>query len=426
MKRPKRVLVTVVAAGLLASCGEGPGNEPAASPPEVRTGAAAPAPSPSPSPTGPRTRLSVPSLYDTSRGWESDLPGTQIPLPHSGAVAVFREGGRNDGTFTVLDVTSGKVSWKADLKGPGIVSAFAISVQGVDYLVATASGAEGADVVSKGREITTIDIYAGRATGDDVAPLRHLELDGDGSVGNGGGGLLATFDDDVVMTVDPATGATEKYDLRKMKPPAGECKLCFGSTKAVAVTSRGPLLSVKSGFRHHYWVPGAWRSGTLTTGRPEQTFITPVGDLLVATWRDKGARDDTWAVLDPATAKVRAKVECAADQEAGEIKGFFRSAGGRYLVRGYTAFDLEKGTGHCFEETDRDKPVLLTGVTDDGVAFGTGASTAEQADPRVTVDLATGQVELADYIVAPFGDYSGYGLFWEDSTDTMVAYPRVG
>ncbi|MFI7632533.1 hypothetical protein, partial [Nonomuraea sp. NPDC049400] len=77
------------------------------------------------------------------------------------------------------------------------------------------------------------------------------------------------------------------------------------------------------------------------------------------------------------------------------------------------------------EETDQDKPVHLTGVTDDGVAFGIGASTADQADPRVTVDLATGQVQPGDYVVAPFGDYSGYGLFWDDSTNTMVAYPHV-
>ncbi|MBB5780215.1 hypothetical protein [Nonomuraea jabiensis] len=38
------------------------------------------------------------------------------------------------------------------------------------------------------------------------------------------------------------------------------------------------------------------------------------------------------------------------------------------------------------------------------------------ADPRVTIDLATGQVQPGNYVVAPFGDYSGYGLFWEDST----------
>ncbi|MFE9888022.1 hypothetical protein [Streptomyces scopuliridis] len=74
----------------------------------------------------------MPSLYDTSHGWESDLPGDQFPLPHSGAVAVFLEGGRNNGTFTVLDVTSGQSLWKTEVKGPGSMSALSITVKGTD------------------------------------------------------------------------------------------------------------------------------------------------------------------------------------------------------------------------------------------------------------------------------------------------------
>jgi hypothetical protein len=417
----------VVAAGLLTSCGGGSGSDDPGAPHGPRTGTATPSPSTSPERVTPKTQLSVPSVYDTTRGWESDLPGTQIPLPHSGAVAVFREGGRNDGTFTVLDVTSGKTLWKSEVKGFGLVSAFSVTVQGKDYLVASASGAKGADIVSKGREVTTIDIFPARAAGDNVTPAHHLELDGEGGVSNGGGGLLAHFDEDVVMTVDPVTGATKTYDLRKMKPPAGECTLCLGSTKAVAVTPRGPLLATNTQPRRHYWVPGAWSGGTLTTDRENKIFIAPVKDSLVAQWRDEGAPNDTWAVLDPATGKIRAKVDCAPDQRvtADDSKGASLSADGRYLVRSHTAFDLDKGTGHCFEETDQDKPVHLTGVTDDGVAFGIGASTADQADPRVIIDLATGQVQPGDYIVAPFADYSGYGLFWDDATNTMVAYPHA-
>ncbi|MGP3961680.1 hypothetical protein ACTWPT_37355 [Nonomuraea sp. 3N208] len=427
MNRPRCVLVAVVAAGLLTSCGGGAGSDGSGGSHGSRTGTATPSSSASPEHVAPRTQLSVPSLYDTSRGWESDLPGDQLTLPHSGAVAVFRQGGKNDGTFTVLDVTSGKSLWKAEVKGPGLMSAFSVTVQGKDYLVASASGFQGTDVVSKGRQVTTIDIFPARAAGDGVKPAHHLELDGEGAVSNGGGGLLVELDNDVVVTVDPATGATKTYDLKKMEPPASECKLCFASTEAVAVTSRGPLLATNTQPRRHYWVPGAWSGGTLTTNSEHKIFIAPVKDSLVAQWRDEGAPNDTWAVLDPATGKVRAKVDCAPDQRvtADDSKGASLSADGRYLVRSHTAFDLDKGTGHCFEETDQDKPVHLTGVTDAGVAFGIGASTADQADPRVTIDLATGQVQLGDYIVAPFGDYSGYGLFWDDSTDTMVAYPHA-
>ncbi|MEL5957435.1 hypothetical protein AADR41_22180 [Streptomyces sp. CLV115] len=391
-----------------------------------RTGTRKP-PSASPGSATPKTQLSVPSLYDPSRGWESGLPGTQLTLPHSGAVAVFQEGGRNNGTFTVLDVTSGNTLWKTEVKGPGIMSALSVTEDGKDYLVASASGAAGADVVNKGRNVTTIDIFPARATGDNVKPSHHLELDGDGAVASGGGGLLVEFDDDVVMTVDPATGATKKYDLRKTKPPAGECRLCFSSTKAVAVTPRGPLLATDTRPYGHYWVPGAWSGGSLTTDSENKVFMAPVGNSLVANWHDEGATDDTWAVLDAATGRVRAKVDCAPTKGVtdDDSKGASVSADGRYLVRSHTAFDLEKGTGRCFEETDRDKPVHLTGVTDDGVAFGIGSSTADQADPRVVIDLATGQVEASDYVEAPFSDYSGYGLFWDDSTNTMIAYPHA-
>ncbi|MGW3730801.1 hypothetical protein [Streptomyces sp. NPDC000851] len=206
--------------------------------------------------------------------------------------------------------------------------------------------------------------------------------------------------------------------------------MCLGTTKAVAVTSRGPLLTKDSkGFpRDHSWVPGAWSSGSLTTGSENKVFVTLVAqDALVANWHDEGAADDTWAVLDAATGKVRAKVSCEPPRGMNDddAEGSSLSADGRYLVRSHTVFDLEKGTGHCFEETDQDKPVHLTGVTDDGVAFGIAASTAAQAEPRVVIDIATGEVKDSDHIAVPFGDYADYGLFWDDSTDTMVASPHA-
>lgn len=426
MNRHRCLLVAVVAAGLLTSCGGGSGSNNSGGAHGSETSTVNPSPYTSPEHVAPKTRLSVPSLYDTSHGWESDLPGERLTLPHSRAVAVFREG-LHDGTFTVLDVTSGQTLWKTEVEGPGMMSALSITMKGKDYLVASASGSKGADIVSKGREVTTIDIFPARATGYDVKPAHHLELNGEGAVSNGGGGLLVELDDDVIMTVNPATGATKRYDLRKMEPPADECKLCLGATEAVAVTPRGPLLTKDNHLPGgHFWVQGAWSGGALTTTK--SVFIAPVKDSLVAQWYDKGAGNDTWAVLDPSTGEVRAEVDCAPNRGRGDDEGATLSANGRYLIRSHTAFDLEKGTGRCFEETDRDKPVHLTGVTDDGIAFGVVALTAAQTrtGPRVTIDLATGQVKASDYVIAPSDDYSGYGLFWDDSdsTDTMVAYPH--
>lgn len=416
MYRPRRILVAVLAAGLLSSCGQDAGSTGAASPRPLPSGTPTPSASASPLPVAPKTQLPVPSLYDTSRGWESNLPGDQFPLPHSGAVAVVQ-----GGELTVLDVTNGQVLGKSTVTGPGSVSAFAITVQGKDYLVASSSGTVGGDVVRKGREVTTIDIFHARPTGNTVKPAHHLELDGDGSVTNGGGGLLVTFEDDIFMTVDPATGETKKYDLRRQRPPARECKICIGVNEVLAVTPRGPLLAMSPRPFEHYWIPGSWSAKDISDSR---VFITWVKDHFIAKWYDDAAKRETWAVLDGATGKVRAEVTCVPDRRDDDSDGAAVSAGGRYLVYSQTAFDLEKGTGHCFEETDQDKPIHLNGVTDDGVAFGVAPPTDEVEDPRVIVDLATGQVEPADYRVRPFADYSGYGLFWDDSTKTMVAYPH--
>lgn len=88
-----------------------------------------------------------------------------------------------------------------------------------------------------------------------------------------------------------------------------------------------------------------------------------------------------------------------------------------FRLRSRAGFDLQRGTGHCFEETDRDKPVHLTEVTDDGVAAG----------ESVVVDVATGWVSESDHTAVPFSDYAGFGLFWDEEGEegeAMFAYPH--
>ncbi|MFC4590273.1 hypothetical protein [Sphaerisporangium corydalis] len=421
--RFKKAFIGLVAAGLLSGCGGDPAR------PEAPVGGAerptASASSTASIAAAPKTRLPVPGLYDTTRGWESDLPGTQLTLPHSEAVAVFR-GGADSGTFTVLDVASGETLWTSrTLRAPGIISPLSVTVQGQDFLVASASGVADAGVVSKGHDVTTIDILPARNSGAAVEPARHLVLDGSGVVADGGGGLLVRTED-VVTTVDPATGETKRYDLRELRPPSALCTLCHAAT-VVAVTSRGPLLGTESMFGSgHYWVPGGWSSGDLGAGR--EVFISLVaGDALVATWHDRATARDIWAVLDGATGKIRAKIDCEPPRGviSGNAKGASLSAGGRYLVREHTVFDLRQGTGHCYEETDQDQPVHLTGVTDDGVAFGVAASDDAPSGRPVVIDIATGKAEASDHTAVPFGDYAGYGLFWDDATKTMVSYPHA-
>src|SRR5581483_2423823 len=97
---------------------------------------------------------------------------------------------------------------------------------------------------------------------------------------------------------------------------------------------------------------------------------------------------------------------------------------GRYLIRGQTVFDLKQGTGRCYAETTTDKPVQFTGVTDSGIAFAVASPDTGDEQP-VQIDVATGKVEPLDTRLVPFADVAGYGLFWDDATGTMVAYPRT-
>ncbi|UFR06920.1 hypothetical protein KBP30_39680 [Streptomyces sp. Go40/10] len=384
-----------------------------------------------PGQSAPHERLSVPSVYDTSHGWESDMVGTHLFLPHSAAVAVFQQAA-NHGDFTVMDAATGATRWTRKVEGVGMMSALVTTEKGQDYLVATSSGTTGEDAVKKGRDVTTLDIFNAKdATSGAFTLAHHLELPGEGTVTDGGGGLLVRFGDETVATVDPATGATKTFDLRKMKPPAGECHLCFASTKALAVTSRGPLLATDEQPKAHYWVPGVWSGGTLTTDSENKLFMTPVGTALFALWHDDGATRDTLAVLDPATGKVRAKVDCKAEgfqRNEDAAKSASLSANGRYLVQENAAFDLEKGTGRCFGDTAQTKAVDFDGVTDDGTAFGSTLPVdGSEERSSVVVDIATGTVKADRYEVTPFGDFAGYGLFLDnaDDADTDLDHSKV-
>lgn len=194
------------------------------------------------------------------------------------------------------------------------------------------------------------------------------------------------------------------------------------------MTSQGPLLTTaRKDRRAHYWVPRAWYSGDLTPSGNGEVFVAAVEeDLLVANWYDEVKGRESWAVLDSATGKIVAEVGCEPSRGMGgsDAGGSSLSAQRRYLVFDYLAFDLQQGTGHCFEETDRDKPVYLTGVTDDGVAFGV-APGGTYAETPVAVNLSTGQVSESEHSAVPFSDYAGFGLFWDEESEVMVGYPHA-
>lgn len=405
-------LVLALAGGLAAACGDdgAEGGDERQSTKSAST----------PTPTPPKTQLSVPARYDTSRGWETNHSGL-YPLPLSKTIAVY-QGSETEGRFIVHDIATGKVLWstaKMTVEEGWVMDGLSVTAGDREYLVITSSGITDEDVVNKGRTVTRLDIFdVNKDSGNVVKPTRHVEVDGRLQARDGGAGILlehevGTGEDDFVV-VDPASGATETYDP-PFDPPAS-CEECKGG-ELVGLTPSGPLFHSYS--LDLFWQLDGWVSRDVLPGGDSHSVRQADEDHLVTGW--PGEAGDVWAVLDSTTATVEAEVECPADaavppDEVGEL-----SPNGRYLDFDYVVFDLEQGTGRCFAETEETKAIQFTTVLDDGTAFGWVDLYGD--DPKVVeVDITDGSVEESKAEKLPRTEIDGYGIFSDEGT--LVVYPR--
>ncbi|HEY6739784.1 MAG TPA: hypothetical protein VI076_13145 [Actinopolymorphaceae bacterium] len=425
----RSAFVLVLAGGLLAACG-GDDSE--------RTGGPANSQS---KPTGstpkakPPTQLSVPALYDTSQGWETGFAGNHFVLPRNKAIAIYK-GGLVEGRFVVHDVTTGKVLWKSvqvTAEGEMDLSNFSVTVDGKEYLVIASSGVTEDDLVSKGKEVTRLDIFdVSKGSGNSVRPTQHVELDGVGDAEDGGAGILVTYRDSYRLptghvVVDPATGATETYES-SFEAPAS-CGPCHDG-ELVGLTADGPLVSADSySGEAAFWQVGGWASSELLPEGAGDVVYQIDEDNLVTFW--PGETGDVWAVLDSGTGEIKAEVQCPASTSESLKEWKSVSASGRYLGFGNVVFDLEQGNGRCFVETEEAKAVEFYSVIDDGTAFGFVGGDEEEDGTLVQVDVAGGNVQESKAAIPPQTEIDGYGIFLGNDDDenaravaTGVVYPR--
>lgn len=430
MRRSRLVLGLVTVGALVAACSGSGGGEETARDRDDGGGRTQQQAEPSqepPSQEPPSIQLSVPPLYDTSRGWESDLEGTQLALPRSEAVAVYSE---QDGVyrFTVLDAATGEQRWRSvPLRplGPTDLPYVVSTVDDREYLTVWSTGVTGDDAFNVGEEVVSIDIFPVEGPSGDAVKPRHVEVAGTGDVHGWGTGLVVEDDGDTVVAVDPATGDTTEYRLDELAPPPG-CSDCDTQRRVVALTANGPLLATVLDLdESDYWVPGGWTASDL---RPEKadperepTLLRVADNLLLLGWPGAGDTDGyLWQVVDSAAGRVVASVRCGGE-EATTDAGARLSANGRYLANGPRVFDLKEGTGECHERTETTHQLDFSVATDEGVAYG-HSSTGD----AVQLDMGSGELStLEDDVVFPFGDTAGYGLFWDDVQQTMVAYPHA-
>ncbi|MGI5354917.1 hypothetical protein ACQI4E_06300 [Streptomyces sp. CA-252508] len=417
---------------LLAGCGTGGGRT---APPEGAARSTAGS-------TAPVTRLTVPDAYDTAHGWEvTGLSPDFVTAGGSGPIAYLE---RVDGTrhrLHTLDPRTGRHGWAGPAwrplgdpaARPGLL---ALTAGDRRYFVAWSWGRTGDDPLTRTDSFVSLDVYdaaAGTRRRVEVpwADVPHVTGTGPGVLISDGRARSAV--------VDPHTGAVSSVPPERLGHPKG-CADCRRLTAVRGVTPEGLLVSGARGF----WVPGAWAGRDRAPAGTDPASGVPTAlapGHVLARWQGRkgaprAATHHVWAVHDVRTGRPLVTAECRRPAiEPGEHPQAVVSPGGRYLVAGSLAFDLDARTGRCFEEPDGTMPLTLTTVTDTGTAYGaSGARGAADAlaggGSPVAVDLATGVPgALPPNVRLPVAEVAGVGLFrWTDARDRvhLTGHPRRG
>lgn len=379
------------------------------------------------------SRLTVPGAYDTSRGWEVTGLSPEYVIARAAGVIAYLE--RVNGTqyrLRTLDARTGRHGWTGRPWRPlgdpeAVPGLLAVAKEDRHFFVTWSYGRTGDDPLTTAGSFVSLDVYDA-ADGS----RRRVEVPwADVPIVTGTGpGVLISDGRARSAVVAPDTGGVSVVPPKRLGHPEG-CAECRRLTAVRGVTAKGLLVSGARGF----WVPGGWFSRDRAPAGADPASGVPASVTsghVLARWQGKkgaarAATHDIWAVHEAGTGRPLVKAECRRPAlEPGEYPQAVVSPGGRYLIAGSLAFDLDARTGRCFEEADGSKPLTLTTVTDGGVAYGaSGARSAADAlaggGSPVAVDLATGVPEaLAPSVRLPAAEVAGVGVFrWTDARDRV-------
>ncbi|RFU86107.1 hypothetical protein DY218_13305 [Streptomyces triticagri] len=391
---------------------------------------------------GPATKLDVPAAYDTSKGWEITGLTSEYALAGSlGRIAFLERADETRFRIRTVDAATGKPRWRSDAWRPlsdkpgEFPHLLSLTKDDREYFVTWSYGKLAEDPLTEADRLISLDVYDAR---DGSRQRIELPWPVSPSVSGAGPGILIGKGTTRAAVVDPVTGRVSNVESKDLKYPKG-CKNCKRLTEVVGYTEHGVLVSGAGEF----WVRGGWharKTAPKGTDAGSGTVTTTVGDYVLAKWDKKrgtkgAGKQDVWAVHDAENGKTVATVECRKPAIVpGRYPDATMSAGGRYLVAGNLAFDLEDKSGQCFEEEDGAKPLALTTVTDEGLAYGaTGARSPQDAlkggGSPVEVRLSTGEPQaLSASLRLPAFDLAGIGLFqYTDGKDVphLLGYRRA-
>ncbi|WP_405391204.1 hypothetical protein OG596_27115 [Streptomyces sp. NBC_01102] len=390
--------------------------------------------------SGPATRLTVPSAYTTSLGWEVVGAGPDYAVSHPAARLAYlvREPEQRYRLRTV-DLETGRDGWSGEawrppdpLRFPKLLT---MAREDRQFFVTWAFGKIG-DGPAPLETFVSLDVY-------DAENGERLRVEVPWS---GAPTITATGPDIVISdgransaVVDPVTGEVSEVAASGVKYPKG-CTTCKRLTEVRGQTAQGLLLS---GSRE-FWVRGGWFSRKVAPKGTDPRSGVPTSvnpGLVLAKWQlAKGAKraatHELWTVHDAAKGKAVVSVECHRPAIApGRPPQALVSPSGRYLVAGNLAFDLEAKKGFCFEDKAGASLLTLASVTDDGTAYGArnardAADALEGGGTPVVMNFTTwGFDPLSPNERLPDVESSDTGVFrWTDRKDRLhlLGYPRTG
>ncbi|MFJ4776336.1 hypothetical protein [Streptomyces sp. NPDC088762] len=361
----------------------------------------------------PLTKLSVPSSFDTSQGWDEVLSwvpqsATTLPVtvvPRSQAVA-FMLAASNGYTISARG-SDGKLAWRSapwsaptplaeaqtSSNGPTeIPDVTGVEIDGHGYVVAYAHGLRGKDQLHEGAEIVRLAIFPADAKGESVKPLREIDVPvladpGEIHVQATGGRLLVTWGEEGTFPnrgalVDVTSGEVAvQEDADRLLTQCRTAPMC-NTSRVVAATADGPLVAMGGG---GFGIPGRYFSDTLT---PEgvgaksgfmgfwngSVYGVAAGHALIS-WQAASAGDiPVWAVHDLRTGAPQARLVCgqevARSDKPGRDYPVVSSPRGHYLAAGSVVFDLKNKRGICLQGDGNRKTIAVVSIQDNGTAFG--------------------------------------------------------
>lgn len=171
---------------------------------------------------------------------------------------------------------------------------------------------------------------------------------------------------------------------------------------------------------------------------PESAHLYAVGhEHLVGAWKAKGGGTvyRTINVRDPRRSHV--EVRCDQPTNGNATHAMSMSASGKYMVAGSVRFDVNEGTGACFEEDGGTADVGLVSVDNAGTAWGTTSQSGPESYTDEVVSAKTdGPITPAEGDVAvpwAFLQLRGQEVAVfvnsgdaEDGATVVAAYPKAG